>query len=311
MTRRRTTLTLFLVVAGVLGTTVAAFAAWTTDGMGSGSGNAKTLGLPTSVAATATGSTSIRVTWSAPAGTSAPPSNYVVRRTAPSSVTVCASVTPPTLQCDDTGLAASTSYSYTIEARLGTFWSSGQTAAASATTNATGASFSATALTLANGGTGSVGKMDTSDTITVRFSQVLSTGTVCSGWDGTGSRSLVVTVKDHAASPATTNDQLQFAAATGVCTGGFHLGVVDLGNAGWLSATQTFAATLTWTAGTKDLVVTLGTKTGSGTITSPNDDYSAVLTPDGSLQSSSGTAIDTTQQPSDTSVKGPPKKQLF
>jgi hypothetical protein len=313
VTRRRTTAVLLLVTVGLLGTTVAAFAAWTGNGTGSGSGKAKTLGLPISVAAAATGSTSIRVTWLAPTGTSAPPSSYVVRRTAPSTATVCASVAPPaTLQCDDTGLTASTSYSYTVEARLGSFWSSGQTTPQSATTNAAVTPFTATALTLANGGTGTAGRMDTSDAITVRFSQALDTGTVCSGWDGTGSKSIVVTVKDEAATPTTTNDQLQFAAAAGVCTGGFRIGVLDLGDPSWLGSTQVFSATLTWVAATKDLVITLGTKTtGTANINGANADFSAVFTPDGALKSSTGTTVDTTQRPSDNSVKGPPKKQLF
>ncbi|HEX2039732.1 MAG TPA: fibronectin type III domain-containing protein [Acidimicrobiales bacterium] len=116
----------------------AALAALSADGTGLAGAAAKKLGLPTSAAATATGSSSVRVTWSAPSGDSAPPGSYVVRRTAPTSAVVCPSVSPSALQCDDTGLSASTAYSYTVEARLGDHWTSGQTAAVSATTAAGG-----------------------------------------------------------------------------------------------------------------------------------------------------------------------------
>ena len=295
-------------VVAVLGTAAAAMAAWTGGGSGTGAAKSRTLGLPTSAAVAATGSSSIRITWAAPSGTSAPPGSYVVRRTAPSAATVCASVTAPTLQCDDTGLSPSTSYAYTVEARLGSFWSSGQTTPVSAATNAA-ATFKATALTLANGA-GTSGRIDTADTISVRFDQVINPATVCSGWDGTTSKSVVVTVKDEAATPTTTNDQLQFAAASGVCTGGFQFGVVDLGDPGWLSSTQVFSATLTWIVATKDLVITLGTKTtGTANITGANADFSAVFTPAGALRSSTGTVIDTTQRPSDSSVKN--GKKIF
>ena len=45
-------------------------------------------------------------------------------------------VAAPTLTCTDTGLSASTTYTYTLEALVGSGWSSGQTAGFSATTPA-------------------------------------------------------------------------------------------------------------------------------------------------------------------------------
>ncbi len=92
-----------------------------------------TLGLPTSPAATATSSTTIHVTWTAPSSGPAP-AQYVVRRTAPTTATVC-TVSAPTVACDDTGLSPSTTYSYTVQSRIGTNWVSGQTTAVSATTS--------------------------------------------------------------------------------------------------------------------------------------------------------------------------------
>jgi len=123
-----------VVVAGVLASVSTAFAAWILAGSGAGASTAQNLGLATSTHAAATSSSSIHITWSAPTAPSASPSQYVVRRIAPTAATVCTLTVPATLVCDDTGLQASTTYSYTVEARIGSNWSSGQTAAFSATT---------------------------------------------------------------------------------------------------------------------------------------------------------------------------------
>lgn len=286
-------------LALVAGTSAAAWAAWTAGGSGAAGAKAKTLGVATSVGAAATGTSSVRVSWSAPTSSSAPPATYVVRRTAPTAATVC-TVAATTTQCDDTGLSASTAYSYTVEARLGTYWTSGQTSVVSATTNAV---FTATALTLANG-TGTAGRIDTGDTITVRFSHALDTTTVCAGWDGTGSKSVVVTVTQ-----ATPNDELRFGAGSGACNGTVAIGVVDLGNSGWVTSNQAFPATMTWSAATKDLTVTLGTRSGASI--SASGDFTASFTPDTGLRNTAGTAIDATQRPTDASVTGKNSKQLF
>ena len=122
------------VLAAVLAGVSTASAAWLTAGSGAGASGAQSLGLPTGTEATATSSSTIHITWSPPAAPSGAPSQYVVRRTAPTAATVCTITVPATLACDDTGLQASTSYSYTVEARLGANWTSGQTLAFNATT---------------------------------------------------------------------------------------------------------------------------------------------------------------------------------
>jgi hypothetical protein len=111
----------------------AASAAWAPGSAGTGTSTGLTLGVPTSVAATATSSTSAHVSWGAPGGASVAPAQYVVRRTAPTTTIVC-TVAATTTACDDTGLAASTTYSYTVESTLGNNWSSGQSGAVSTTT---------------------------------------------------------------------------------------------------------------------------------------------------------------------------------
>jgi hypothetical protein len=112
----------------------AASAAWAPGGGGSGTSTGVSLGVPTSVAASPTNSTTVHVTWAAPS--SGPtPGQYTVRRTSPSTATVC-TVSSPTGGCDDTGLTASTTYQYTVQSLLGTNWVSSQSSAVSATTPA-------------------------------------------------------------------------------------------------------------------------------------------------------------------------------
>jgi hypothetical protein len=127
----RRVLVLLLATFVAFGAT-AASAAWAPGGGGSGTSAGVTLGVPSSVGAAATSSTAVHITWAAPS--SGPtPSQYMVRRTSPTTATVC-TVSSPTVTCDDTGLTASTTYQYTVQSFLGTNWSSSQSGAASATT---------------------------------------------------------------------------------------------------------------------------------------------------------------------------------
>jgi hypothetical protein len=109
----------------------AANAAWQPPGGSAGAVSAQALGRPTAPAATPTSTSSITISWGAPVGLA--PSQYVVHRTAPTAATVC-TVPGGTLSCPDTGLAAATTYTYTVEAHLGAGWVSVPTAPVSATT---------------------------------------------------------------------------------------------------------------------------------------------------------------------------------
>lgn len=117
--------------------TLTAGAAWLATGTGTAESRSTSVGLPTAVAATATGTTSIQVTWSPPAAPSPPPGSYdVFRYSGATGTLVCSVAAASPRACDDTGLAPGTTYGYTVEARLGTNWLSGQTAQVDATTNA-------------------------------------------------------------------------------------------------------------------------------------------------------------------------------
>ena len=123
---------LLLLVTLVVGASTA-FAAWTPGSAGSGTSSARAIGVPTAPSATPLGSSAIHITWAAPSAPTVGPTGYLVRRTAPAPATACV-VSAPTLSCDDTGLTSSTTYTYTVEARVGTNWRSAPTAGFSATT---------------------------------------------------------------------------------------------------------------------------------------------------------------------------------
>jgi hypothetical protein len=118
--------------------TVAAGASWLTTGTGTSFSRSTALGKPTSVAATPTGSTSIQVTWNVPAAPSPAPTAYdVFRYNGATGTLVCSAVPAASPRvCNDTGLSPGTTYGYTVEARLGANWLSGQTTQVNATTNA-------------------------------------------------------------------------------------------------------------------------------------------------------------------------------
>ncbi len=117
---------------------VAAGAAWLASGNGSTFTRSTSLGKPTAVAAASTGTTSIQVTWNAPAAPSPSPTSYdVFRYFGGSGTKICSAVPAASPRvCNDAGLSPSTTYGYTVEARLGSNWLSGQTTQVNATTDA-------------------------------------------------------------------------------------------------------------------------------------------------------------------------------
>ncbi len=106
-------------------------AAWFANAMGTGSAVAHSLGIPVSVTAVAPSSSTVVVGWSPPA-TGPAPGGYTVRRVTPTPTVVCA-VGATISSCVDGGLTAATSYSYTVEANLGS-WSSPASTPVSVTT---------------------------------------------------------------------------------------------------------------------------------------------------------------------------------
>jgi type II secretory pathway pseudopilin PulG len=125
-------------------------------------------------------------------------------------------------------------------------------------------------VTLANGGGGAAGVLNAGDTITVVFSSQMSVASICSAWsnDGsnqnlpTGNGNVTITVTNNGA--ASGNDSL----AVGSSQCALNFGTIDLGSSNYVSATADFSGngggnkpTITWTASTKTLAITLGVRT--------------------------------------------------
>ena len=107
----------------------------------------------------------------------------------------------------------------------------------------------ATDIAAVNGG-GTAGKVDAGDVVTFSFSEPISPASVLSGWDGTSTPvQLRVTAGFLAPDP--------FAVLDGGGGTGVHLGSVQT-NADFVTATETFVATMVRSADRKSVVITLG-----------------------------------------------------
>lgn len=118
-TRRRGVVSLLVAVVVVAIGAALAFGYWTTTGSGSASATTGTLNAPTVQQPSATGGT-VHVTWTAPAGGTAPSAYYVTRTNTSTSTTVAAcntsaAQTTTSLSCDDTGVPSGT-YTYAVTA---------------------------------------------------------------------------------------------------------------------------------------------------------------------------------------------------
>jgi hypothetical protein len=147
------------------------------------------------------------------------------------------------------------------------------------------------AFALLNGG-GIAGRATQGDQMVVTFSDPVAPSTLCSSWSGSGDQVLdadnQVTVR---VTSAAGSDTLTVT-ATG-CT--FNVGSVSLGSTAYTTANATFGgagaarSTVTWTAATRTLTVTLGATTSTSLATVASS--TAIYTPSTSVQSASGVAL--------------------
>jgi signal peptidase I len=136
---------------------------------------------------------------------------------------------------------------------------------------ATAPSFPSVAgVVLANASGGTVGRLERGDTVTVTFSETLKVSTICTTWSGdasdqtlSGNGDVTVAVIDGTGA---TNDSISVSSAA--CT--FNFGSIDLGNNNYVSGGDgTFSgngankSTITWTAATHTLTITLGHASGT------------------------------------------------
>jgi hypothetical protein len=153
-----------------------------------------------------------------------------------------------------------------------------------------------TGVALTNGnGAGGLGKIEKSDTISVTFSAQMSVSSFCSTWSADASDQSLIANSDVTVSvtdgTGATNDSLTVTSAS--CT--FHFGSINLGSNAYVSAATTFGgtnankSTITWTASTHTLTITLGVKI-SGTVAVVATS-TPVYTASASLLDSAGAAL--------------------
>ena len=130
-----------------------------------------------------------------------------------------------------------------------------------------GAQPTITSVTLANG-TGTAGTIDKGDTITIVYSAQMKVAGFCSTWATDTSNQSLSADNDVTVSVSNGNpDAVTVTSAT--CA--FNLGSINLASNSYTSVAATFKgattnkSTITWTASTRTLVITLGAKT-AGTV---------------------------------------------
>jgi hypothetical protein len=169
--------------------------------------------------------------------------------------------------------------------------------------------FYPTALALTNG-TGTAGKADGGDQVTISFSAVIDHTTMCSSWSNTRTTEHLnnVTVQLGDNSGATGNDTLTVTAVAGnnCRTGGIRVGTVDLGGPGYVTGgtASVTGGSIDLTDGTTSAVtVTLGTKATGGTLQAVTTGAAAVYTPDTAIKDRAAHPIGASVAVSTTTVQ--------
>jgi hypothetical protein len=123
-----------------------------------------------------------------------------------------------------------------------------------------------TALTITNG-TGTAGKADTGDVITITWNQPIQLSSVCSAWTSPTASIGGVTVTMARGNGNSTND-LSVTLGTG-CSGGVSVGTLTTATSAYETGNTAHAftnSTLSWNAATNQLIITLGSGTAAPNI---------------------------------------------
>ena len=168
-----------LTVGSLLGTaSVAGATSWVvvlTSGTHPAQSQSTSINAPTGGAAASPKSSSLALSWAAPS-TGVAPTGYLVTRNGaavPSGSGCYGTLT--TTSCSDTGLAASTTYTYSVKAKVGTNWTS---VASSTFSNTTVATFVISSITSTNASGNTVGVMGVNDTFAVTFDNPVNPRTI-------------------------------------------------------------------------------------------------------------------------------------
>ncbi len=205
-----------------------------TGGGGSGSGGGSSAHAPSAPGGVvaAAGSGQATVTWSAPASGGSPITSYTVT---PSVGGVAqASHTYPSTATTQvvTGLTDGSAYTFVVAATnaVGTGPASSPSAAVTPL---------AATLTIRNGGS-QAGRAQQGDQIVVSFFPVPAPGALCAGWTSSSHPELLgpnVVVSENQPS---SGDDTMTVTDTADCSGGFHLGTIDLGQRGYITGSTSF-----------------------------------------------------------------------
>ena len=156
-----------------------------------------------------------------------------------------------------------------------------------------------------NGGT--VGKVQSGDTIGFVWSQQVDETSLCSGWSNSSSSQSLTLQWSVVNGASGAHDTLQVTGSSSTCVGGFHVGTIDLGAAGYdTSATSidfpTTTNVLSVGAATTTLTVTLGGQV-NGTAGTVGSGSAAIWTPVSTIKDRSGRACGTNLAQSTTTVQ--------
>ena len=179
MPKRSRRYVVFVVLVSIFGNaSLAGATTWTvvlTNGTHPAQSQSNSINAPTGGAATSPKSTSLSLSWVKPSG-GATPSGYQVTRngSAVPSGSGCHG-TISTTSCTDSGLAASTLYTYSVKALVGNNWTSVASTSFSGTTNAT---FVVTSIASTNASGNTVGIMGVGDTFAVTFNYAVMPSTI-------------------------------------------------------------------------------------------------------------------------------------
>jgi hypothetical protein len=179
MPKRSRRYVVFVVLVSIFGNaSLAGATTWTvvlTNGTHPAQSQSNSINAPTGGAATSPKSTSLSLSWVKPSG-GATPSGYQVTRngSAVPSGSGCHG-TIATTSCTDSGLAASTLYTYSVKALVGNNWTSVASTSFSGTTNAT---FVVTSIASTNASGNTVGIMGVGDTFAVTFNYAVMPSTI-------------------------------------------------------------------------------------------------------------------------------------
>ncbi len=141
-------------------------------------------------------------------------------------------------------------------------------------------------------GSGVAGRAGAGDTVVITFADTIKPSTFCSTWGASGDQSLAADNQVTVSLNQVTAADTLTVSATG-CT--FNFGSINLGSTAYTTATATFLgaganrSTITWTAATSTLTITLGATASAalGTVASS----AVVYTPSTAVQSTSGVAL--------------------